>query len=67
LLDIPPKAITLFLEYFDNRLNLFKPKKFPLSLNIEDKKISFTFCLSFILISLKLCADPISKKFFLKL
>ena len=35
--------------------------------NIEDRKIASTFCFSLILISLKLWAEPIIIKFFLRL
>jgi len=37
-----------------------------LFLKIDDIKIEDTFCLSLILISVKLCADPTNLKFFFR-
>ena len=64
-LDIPPKATISFLVYFEISLNLLIPKKFLFFLKIDEIKILFTFCISLILISLRLCADPINSNFFL--
>mgnify|MGYP004104484857 CR=1 FL=1 len=61
----PPKAIIFLSVSLVTKLYLLIPKKFVLFLNIEDKKISLTFCFSFILISFKLWAEPNNKKFFL--
>ena len=40
------------------------PRKFLFFLNKDDIKIPCTLCISFILISFKLCADPIRPIFF---
>jgi len=64
---MPPKAIICLFESFDIKLNLLIPKKLLFFLKIEDKKIFSTFCFSLILISFKLCADPINEKPFLNL
>lgn len=57
---IPPNAIIFFLKYFDKILNLIVPKYLLLFFVLfkGDKKRYSTFCLFFIFISLKLCADP---------
>ena len=52
-------------RYENSILNLLIPRKFLFFLNKEDKKIFLTPCFSLILISFRLCADPINLKFFL--
>ena len=49
----------------DSIFNLLIPRKFLFFLNKDDKKIFLTPCISLILISFRLCADPIKSKFFL--
>ena len=63
LFVIPPRHTIFTLVNLLNNLNLLIPKKFLFTLNKEDKKMTLTFCNSLILISLRLCADPISSKF----
>ena len=65
LFEIPPKTTIVFFVSFDNNLNLFNPKKFLLILNNDDKKILSTFWSSLVLISFRLCADPIILNFLL--
>ena len=52
--EIPPSTTTFFLLSLESNLNLFIPRKFLFFLNKEDKKIFPTFCISLVLISLRL-------------
>ena len=55
-----------FFDKFETNLNLLIPKKLLFFLKIDETNISLTPCFSLVLISCKLCADPTSKKSFLK-
>ena len=63
---MPPRAITLIFVCDARKLNFIGSKNFLLlsTLNKGDKKINFTPCCSFILISLIECAEPIIVNFF---
>jgi len=66
---MPPKAIIFFFVFAASRLNFIGSKNllFLLTLNNGVKKINFTPCCSFILISCTECAEPMIINFFLKL
>jgi len=65
-LEIPPRAIILFLVILESNLNLFMPKKLLFFLNNEDKTIFSTFWSSLFLISEILWAEPMILNFFFK-
>ena len=58
---MPPRAITFYLDFFDNILNLHISKNsvFFFTLKIGEINIKSTFCFFLIIISLILWAEPI--------